>query len=146
MVTGVDIVREQLRIASGEQLAYRQKDIVIRGHAVECRINAENPSTFLPAPGPIRLFHPPGGPGIRVDAYIYTGYFVPPYYDSMLGKIVAHGETRDTALARMRTALSELVIEGIETNIPLHQQIVEDPNFLAGAVNVHYLENRTIKG
>lgn len=146
MVTGIDIVREQLRIASGEELNYRQKDIVMRGHAVECRINAEDPATFLPAPGPIRLFHPPGGPGIRVDAYIYTGYFVPPYYDSMLGKIVAHGETRDTALVRMRTALSELVIEGIETNIPLHQQIVEDPNFLAGAVNVHYLESRTVKG
>jgi acetyl-CoA carboxylase biotin carboxylase subunit len=142
MVTGVDIVREQLLIAAGEELSHRQKDIVLRGHAVECRINAEDPTTFMPSPGLIKLFHPPGGPGIRVDAYIYSGYAVPPYYDSMLGKIIAHGETRPTALARMRTALSELVIEGIQSNIPLHQDIFDDPGFQSGAVNVHYLEER----
>jgi acetyl-CoA carboxylase biotin carboxylase subunit len=142
MVTGIDIVREQLRIAAGEELSCRQKDVRVTGHAVECRINAEDPRTFLPSPGLVKLFHPPGGPGIRVDAYVYSGYVVPPYYDSMLGKIIAHGETRGAAMARMRTALSELVVEGIQTNIPLHQDIFEDPGFQAGAVNVHYLEER----
>jgi acetyl-CoA carboxylase biotin carboxylase subunit len=142
MVTGVDIVREQLLIASGQELSYRQKDIVLRGHAVECRINAEDPWTFAPSPGLIKLFHAPGGPGIRVDAYIYSGYVVPPYYDSMLGKVIAHGDTRVAALARMRTALSELVIEGIKTNIALHQDIFEDAGFQAGEVDVHYLEDR----
>jgi acetyl-CoA carboxylase biotin carboxylase subunit len=142
LVTGIDIVKEQLRIAAGEELSYRQEDVRSRGHAVECRINAEDPETFVPSPGPITLFHPPGGPGIRVDAYIYSGYVVPPYYDSMLGKVIAHGENRASALARMRTALSEIVIEGIKTNIPLHQDIFNDPAFHAGGVNIHYLEGR----
>jgi acetyl-CoA carboxylase biotin carboxylase subunit len=142
LITGVDIVKEQLRIAAGAELSYRQKDIQIRGHAIECRLNAEDPETFLPSPGHITLFHAPGGPGIRVDAYIYSGYRVPPYYDSMLGKIIAHGEHRASALARMRTALNELVIEGIKTNIPLHQEICDDPAFHVGGVNIHYLENR----
>jgi acetyl-CoA carboxylase, biotin carboxylase subunit len=142
MITGVDIVREQLRIAAGEELSCRQKDILVTGHAVECRINAEDPRTFLPSPGLVKLFHPPGGPGIRVDAYVYSGYVVPPYYDSLLGKIIAHAETRGAALARMRTALSELVVEGIQTNIPLHQDIFDDPGFQAGGVNVRYLEER----
>lgn len=141
-VTGVDIVREQLRIAAGEVLGYRQKDIHFRGHAIECRVNAEDPETFTPCPGPITLFHAPGGPGIRVDAYIYSGYVVPPNYDSMLGKIVAYGADRGSAIARMRTAMSEIVIEGIKTNIRLHQDILDDAAFHAGGLNIHYLERR----
>jgi len=142
MVTGVDIVREQLRIAAGEPLAYRQEDIVVRGHAVECRINAEDPATFMPSPGPVTAYHTPGGPGIRVDSHVYAGYVVPPYYDSMIGKLIAHGDTRDSAMARMRTALSEVVVEGIKTNIPLHQDLVRDAGFMAGGVNIHYLEKK----
>ncbi|WP_455217534.1 acetyl-CoA carboxylase biotin carboxylase subunit, partial [Kaarinaea lacus] len=121
MITGVDIVREQLRIASGEPLSYTQDDIKIQGHAMECRLNAEDPKTFMPSPGTITAYHAPGGPGVRVDTHIYNGYRVPPYYDSMIGKLITHGENRDTAMARMRNALSEVVIEGIKTNIPLHQ-------------------------
>ncbi|RMD71385.1 MAG: ATP-grasp domain-containing protein, partial [Gammaproteobacteria bacterium] len=142
MVTGVDIVKEQLRIAAGEPLSYTQGDIRIRGHAIECRINAEDPDTFIPCPGPIHLYHPPGGPGIRVDAYIYTGYTVSPYYDSLLGKIIAHGEERPFALARMLTALDELVIEGIKSNISLHRSLLEDASFQKGGLNIHYLEKR----
>ncbi len=142
MVTGVDIVKEQLRIAAGERLTYRQKDIELRGHAIECRINAEDPWKFTPSPGTITQFHSPGGPGIRVDSHIYNGYTVPPYYDSMIGKLIAHGETRDSALARMRTALSEAVIEGIKTNIPLHQDILRDAAFQRGGCNIHYLEKK----
>ena len=142
MITGVDIVREQIRIAAGEPLAYRQEDITWRGHAVECRINAEDPETFLPSPGRIETLHVPGGPGIRVDSHIYAGYVVPPYYDSMIGKLIAHGTTRGSALARMRTALSEAVIEGIRTNIPLHQRLLADANFQAGGTNIHYLEKK----
>ncbi len=142
MITGVDIVREQIRIAAGEPLAYRQEDITWRGHAVECRINAEDPETFLPSPGRIETLHVPGGPGIRVDSHIYAGYTVPPYYDSMIGKLIAHGDTRASALARMRTALSEAVIEGIRTNIPLHQRLLADANFQAGGTNIHYLEKK----
>jgi acetyl-CoA carboxylase biotin carboxylase subunit len=142
MITGVDIVKEQIRIAAGETLSYRQEDIEIRGHAVECRINAEDARTFLPCPGTIDQVHIPGGPGIRVDTHIYNGYRVPPYYDSMIGKLVAHGETRAAALARMRTALDEMVIEGIKTNILLHQDIMADSGFAAGGTNIHYLEKK----
>ena len=142
MITGVDIVKEQLRIAAGEGLSYRQEDIEIRGHAVECRINAEDPRTFMPSPGTITQYHAPGGPGIRVDSHIYNGYRVPPNYDSMIGKIIAHGEDRATALARMRGALSEVVIDGIRTNIPLHQDICSDAAFMEGGTDIHYLEKK----
>ena len=123
MITGVDIVREQLRIASGEALSIRQEDVKIEGHAIECRINAEDPKSFMPSPGLVTLWHPPGGPGIRMDSHVYSGYKVPPYYDSMIGKLIAYGETRPAAFARIRNALSEIVIEGIKTNVPLHQEI-----------------------
>ncbi|MCB1761736.1 MAG: acetyl-CoA carboxylase biotin carboxylase subunit [Gammaproteobacteria bacterium] len=142
MITGVDIVKEQLLIAAGERLSYKQSDIGIRGHAIECRINAEDATTFIPSPGAISRLHLPGGPGIRVDTHIYTGYRVPPYYDSMIGKLIAHGENRNAAIARMRTALSEMVIEGIKTNIPLHQEIMKDQNFMTGGANIHYLEKK----
>ncbi|MBI3547200.1 MAG: acetyl-CoA carboxylase biotin carboxylase subunit [Gammaproteobacteria bacterium] len=142
MVTGVDIVREQLRIAAGEKLPYRQKDITWRGHAIECRINAEDPKNFIPSPGRITAWHPPGGPGIRVDSHVYSNYFVPPYYDSMIGKLIAYGDTREIALARMRIALSEMVVDGIKTNIPLHQDIMNDNAFIRGGVNIHYLEKK----
>ncbi len=142
MVTGIDIVKEQLRIAAGETLPFKQKDIAWRGHAIECRLNAENARTFMPSPGVIRQFHAPGGPGIRVDSHIYSGYRVPPNYDSMIGKLIAHGDTRSGALARMRTALGEIIIDGIETNIALHQDICSDPAFLAGGTDIHYLEKK----
>ncbi|HHO67701.1 MAG TPA: acetyl-CoA carboxylase biotin carboxylase subunit [Gammaproteobacteria bacterium] len=142
MVTGVDIVKEQLRIAAGEGLSYRQEDITWTGHAVECRLNAEDPKTFLPCPGTITQYHAPGGPGIRVDTHIYNGYTVPPYYDSMIAKLIAHGETRAAALARMRGALAEVVIDGIRTNIELHQDICADAAFLAGGTDIHYLEKK----
>ncbi len=142
MITGVDIVKEQLYIAAGQPLNYQQSDIVLRGHAFECRINAEDPNTFMPSPGLITGLHMPGGPGVRVDSHIYNGYRVPPNYDSMIGKLITHGADRNTALARMRTALSELVVEGIKTNIPLHQMLVEDANFQQGGTNIHYLEKK----
>jgi acetyl-CoA carboxylase biotin carboxylase subunit len=142
MITGVDIVREQIMIASGEKLSIRQKDVTWRGHAVECRINAEDPKTFMPSPGRITMYHPPGGPGIRVDTHVYSNYFVPPYYDSMVGKLIAFGDTREIAIARMRIALSEMVIDGIKTNIPLHMDIMNDSAFQAGGVNIHYLEKK----
>jgi acetyl-CoA carboxylase biotin carboxylase subunit len=142
MITGVDIVKEQFRIAAGEQLSYRQEDIRICGHAVECRVNAEDPGNFMPSPGTITQLHFPGGPGIRVDSHIYNGYMVPPYYDSMIGKLIAWGENRAAALARMRTALGEIVIEGIKTNIPLHEELVTDPGFRTGGTNIHYLEKK----
>ena len=140
LVTGIDLVRAQLEIASGDLLALRQKDIEIRGHAVECRINAEDPDTFLPSPGTVNVFHPPGGPGIRLDSHLYSGYKVPSQYDSLIGKLIAHGQDRDTAMARLRTALSEIVIDGIKTNIPLHERLCRDSAFLAGGTNIHYLE------
>lgn len=140
LITGVDLVKEQLRIAAGESLSITQDDIKINGHAIECRINAEDPRTFIPSPGPVNYFHAPGGPGIRVDSHIYGSYKVPPYYDSLIGKIIAHGETRELALARMRQALEETVIEGIRTNIPLHQDILRGNSFQKGIVNIHYLE------
>ncbi len=142
MITGVDIVREQIRIASGEPLHYKQEDIKINGHAMECRINAEDPVTFMPSPGTITAYHAPGGPGVRVDSHIYNGYRVPPYYDSMIGKLITHGEDRHTAMARMRNALSEIVIEGIKTNIPLHQELFNDTGFQEGGTNIHYLEKK----
>ncbi|HVV68018.1 MAG TPA: acetyl-CoA carboxylase biotin carboxylase subunit [Gammaproteobacteria bacterium] len=142
MVTGIDIVKEQLRIASGQHLSYKQHDVKIHGHAIECRINAEDPKSFIPSPGTISLFHAPGGSGIRVESHIYTGYRVPPYYDSMIGKIISHGETREIAIARMQNALEEIIIEGIKTNIPLQQDILHDPNFAAGGTNIHYLEKK----
>ena len=142
MITGVDIVKEQLRIADGQPLAWRQDEIELRGHAMECRINAEDPETFMPSPGPINQWHAPGGPGIRVDTHIYSGYVVPPYYDSMIGKLIAHGRSRASAIARMQCALSEMVIEGIRTNIPLHQEIFSHGAFKAGGTDIHYLEKR----
>ena len=142
MITGVDIVKEQLRVASGDPLNYKQADIKVRGHAIECRINAEDPETFLPSPGTIEHYHPPGGFGIRVDTHVYQGYKVPPYYDSMIGKLIAHAETRELALSRLSMALSEIVIDGIKTNIPLHQNLVQDTAFTAGGTDIHYLENK----
>ncbi|MCY4153839.1 MAG: acetyl-CoA carboxylase biotin carboxylase subunit [Gammaproteobacteria bacterium] len=142
MITGVDIVKEQLRIAAGLELSYQQDDISLRGHALECRIQAEDPDTFMPSPGRIKHFHPPGGPGIRMETHIYDGYYIPPHYDSMIAKLIAHAETRELALARMATALSELVIEGIKTNIPLQQKLLDDAAFVAGGTNIHYLENK----
>lgn len=142
MVTGIDIVKEQLRIASGQHLSYKQHDVKIHGHAIECRINAEDPKSFIPSPGTISLFHAPGGSGIRVESHIYTGYRVPPYYDSMIGKIISHGETREIAIARMQNALEEIIIEGIKTNIPLQQDILHDKNFATGGTNIHYLEKK----
>ena len=141
-VTGIDLVAEQLRIAAGHKLRIKQSDIVLHGHAIECRINAEDPDTFAPSPGLITAFHPPGGPGIRVDTHIYAGYKVPPNYDSMVGKLIAYGPDRETAIARMRVALSEMVVDGIKTNIPLQQRIMRDKGFQAGGQNIHYLEKR----
>ena len=142
MITGVDIVREQLQIAAGEKLSFKQEDIKILGHAIECRINAEDSKTFMPSPGLINLWHAPGGPGIRVDTHIYSGYKVPPFYDSMIGKVIAHGSSRDAAVARMKIALSEIVIEGIKTNVPLHQEIFQHAAFQKGGTDIHYLEKR----
>ena len=142
MITGVDIVKEQINIASGKGLSYKQKDIVLRGHAIECRINAEDPDTFMPSPGVIQSYHAPGGPGIRMETHIYNGYMVPPYYDSMIGKLIAYGETRESALARMRVALNEIVIEGIKSNVPLQRRIITDAAFMKGGTDIHYLEKK----
>ncbi len=142
MVTGIDIVKEQLRIAAGEPLSYTQDQVVLRGHAIECRLNAEDPKSFMPCPGTIDVFHMPGGPGIRCETHIYNSYRVPPYYDSMIGKLIAHGEDRASAIARMKTALSEMVIDGIKTNIPLQQDIMADTAFALGSQNIHYLEKK----
>jgi acetyl-CoA carboxylase biotin carboxylase subunit len=142
LITGIDIVQEQIRIAAGDKLRFRQRDIQIRGHAIECRINAEDPFKFTPSPGRITAWHPPGGPGIRVDSHAYTNYFVPPHYDSMIGKVIAHGDTRDQALRRMRIALSEMVVEGILTNLPLHRELFTDSSFEAGGTSIHYLESK----
>lgn len=143
LVTGIDIIKEQLRIAAGKGLSITQKDVKIQGHAIECRINAEDPRTFMPCPGKINYFHAPGGPGIRMDSHIYSGYSVPPNYDSLIGKLIAYGPTRDVALARMRNALDEIVVDGIKTNIPLHRdEILRDANFAKGGVDIHYLEKK----
>jgi len=142
MITGVDIVQEQIRIAAGLKLAYRQKDIVFRGHAIECRLNAEDPFKFTPSPGRIQSWHMPGGPGIRVDSHAYSGYVVPSNYDSMIGKLISYGNTREQAIRRMQIALSEMVIDGITTNVPLHRELMLDPNFIEGGTSIHYLEHR----
>ena len=142
MVTGLDIVKAQLTIAAGKPLPWKQEDIRWSGHAIECRINAEDSKTFLPSPGTVNLWHPPGGPGIRVDSHMYSGYAVPPHYDSLIGKLIAHGETREVSIARMTTALSEVVIEGIRTNVPLHQEIFQHAAFKKGGTDINYLEKR----
>ncbi|HBO9435747.1 TPA: acetyl-CoA carboxylase biotin carboxylase subunit [Pseudomonas aeruginosa] len=142
MVTGVDIVKEMLRIASGEKLSIRQEDVVIRGHALECRINAEDPKTFMPSPGKVKHFHAPGGNGVRVDLHLYSGYSVPPNYDSLVGKVITYGADRDEALARMRNALDELIVDGIKSNTELHKDLVRDAAFCKGGVNIHYLEKK----
>ena len=145
LTTGIDLVQEQIRVAAGQKLKFRQRDIERRGHAIECRINAEDPYTFVPSPGRITSYHAPGGPGIRVDSHVYHNYFVPPYYDSMIGKVIAYGDTRDQAIARMRIALSEMVVEGIKTNIPLHQELLLDEKFVRGGTSIHYLEEKLAK-
>jgi acetyl-CoA carboxylase biotin carboxylase subunit len=142
LITGIDIVQEQIRIAAGEPLRIKQRDVTVRGHAIECRINAEDPYRFTPSPGRITAWHPPGGPGIRVDSHAYTGYVVPPHYDSMIGKVLAYGDTREQALRRMRIALSEMAVEGIFTNLPLHRELLADARFVAGGTSIHYLENK----
>jgi len=141
MITGFDIVREQLSIASGLPLSVQQGDISFHGHAFECRINAEDPKTFMPCPGKVTTFHAPGGLGVRVDSHLYDGYTVPPYYDSLVAKIISYGDDRSIALAKMRQALDELVVEGILTNTPLHRELVRDEAFKAGGVSIHYLES-----
>jgi acetyl-CoA carboxylase biotin carboxylase subunit len=141
-VTGIDIVQTQIRVAAGEKLPFRQRDIIIRGHAIECRINAEDPFKFTPSPGRITNWHTPGGPGVRVDSHAYTGYTVPSHYDSMIGKLVTYGDTREQAIRRMRIALSEMAVAGIKTNIPLHQELMLDSHFIKGGASIHYLEER----
>ncbi len=145
MITGVDLVQEQIRIAAGERLRFKQRDIVLKGHAIECRINAEDPFKFTPSPGRIQAWHAPGGPGIRVDSHAYAGYYVPPNYDSMVGKVIAYGATREQAISRMQIALSEMVVEGIQTNIPLHRELMVDTRFAEGGTNIHYLEQKLAK-
>ncbi|MDD5364033.1 MAG: acetyl-CoA carboxylase biotin carboxylase subunit [Gallionellaceae bacterium] len=142
LITGIDIVQETIRIAAGEKLSVKQKDIQFRGHAIECRINAEDPFTFVPSPGRITLYHAAGGPGIRIDSHVYQNYYVPPHYDSMIGKLIAYGATREQAIARMRVALSEMIVEGIKTNIPLHQELLTDAAVLQGGMSIHYLEQK----
>jgi acetyl-CoA carboxylase biotin carboxylase subunit len=142
LVTGIDLVREQLLIAGGEKLSIKQSDVVLRGHAIECRVNAEDPDTFMPSPGLVKRFHAPGGPGVRVDTHIYDGYRIPPNYDSMIGKLIVHGATREQAISRMRVALAEMVVDGIKTNVPLQSRIMADRGFQQGGANIHYLEKR----
>ena len=142
MVTGIDILKEQIKVCGGLPLSLKQEDVVIRGHAIECRINAEDPTSFLPSPGTVSFFHAPGGNGVRVDSHLYSGYKVPPNYDSLVGKLITYGATRDEAMARMRNALDELVVDGIKTNTPLHRELVRDEGFCKGGVNIHYLEKK----
>jgi acetyl-CoA carboxylase, biotin carboxylase subunit len=142
LITGIDIVQQQIRIAAGEKLLIKQRDVQIKGHAIECRINAEDPFKFTPSPGRITAWHPPGGPGIRVDSHAYTNYVVPPNYDSMIGKVLAYGDTRDQAIARMRIALSEMAVEGIQTNLALHRDLMADGRFVSGGTSIHYLEQK----
>ncbi|WP_101102280.1 acetyl-CoA carboxylase biotin carboxylase subunit [Macromonas bipunctata] len=141
MITGIDIVRSQILVAAGEKLPFTQRQVQLNGHAIECRINAEDPYKFTPSPGRITAWHAPGGPGVRVDSHAYANYMVPPNYDSMIGKVIVHADTREQALARMRSALSEVVIEGIKTNVPLHRELMVDASFVAGGTNIHYLED-----
>ena len=145
MITGIDIVQEQLRIAAGQKLRFRQRDVQRRGHAIECRINAEDPWTFVPSPGRITAWHAPGGPGIRVDSHAYSNYLVPPHYDSLIGKVITWADTREQAIAKMRIALSEMIVEGIQTNVPLHQELMLDSAFLRGGTSIHYLEEKLSK-
>ncbi|MGI9316462.1 MAG: acetyl-CoA carboxylase biotin carboxylase subunit, partial [bacterium] len=142
MITGIDLLQEQIRIASGEPLRFSQEQIRFTGHAFECRINAEDPQTFTPSPGKITNYHMAGGPGVRVDSHVYSNYVVPPYYDSMIGKVITHGMNRSEALTRMHGALQEMVVDGIKTNIPLHRELVVDPEFVAGGLDIHYLEKK----
>lgn len=142
LITGIDLVQQQIRIAAGEKFLLRQKDITFRGHAVECRINAEDPFTFMPSPGRITNWHTPGGPGVRIDSHVFNGYFVPPNYDSMIAKVITYGDTRAQAVARMSIALSEMVVEGIKTNIPLHRELMADAKFVEGGTSIHYLEHK----
>jgi acetyl-CoA carboxylase biotin carboxylase subunit len=142
MITGIDLVQEQIRIACGEKLRFRQRDVELKGHAIECRINAEDPFKFTPSPGRIVSWHAPGGPGVRVDSHAYAGYYVPPHYDSMVGKVITYGATREQAIRRMEIALSEMVVEGIQTNIPLHRELMVDARFIEGGTNIHYLEQK----
>lgn len=142
LITGVDLVQQQILIAAGEKFTLRQRDITFKGHAIECRINAEDPFRFVPSPGRITNWHTPGGPGVRIDSHAFNGYFVPPNYDSMIAKVITYGDTRDQALARMRTALSEMLVEGISTNIPLHRELLQDARFVEGGTSIHYLENK----
>lgn len=142
LITGIDLVQQQIRIAAGEPFELKQRDIQFRGHAIECRINAEDPFNFVPSPGRITNWHTPGGPGVRIDSHAYNGYFVPPHYDSMIAKVITYGDTRDQALARMRTALSEMVVEGIKTNIALHRELLVDARFMEGGTSIHYLEHK----
>ncbi len=145
MITGIDIVMNQILIAAGDKLSFKQKDVTFHGHAIECRINAEHPYKFTPSPGRITAWHVPGGPGIRVDSHVYHNYFVPPYYDSLIAKVIAYGDTREQAIARMRVALSEMVVEGIQTNLPLHQELLVDTAFVRGGTSIHYLEEKLAK-
>jgi len=142
MITGIDIIKEQISIAAGNPLNFTQADVNIQGHSIECRINAEDAKTFMPCAGTVDLYHPPGGLGVRMDSHLYSGYRVPPYYDSLIGKLIVHGETRQIAIARMRNALNELVVDGIKSNIELHQDLISDPNFSEGEQNIHYLEKK----
>jgi acetyl-CoA carboxylase biotin carboxylase subunit len=142
MITGIDLVQQQIFVAAGEKLKFRQKDIVLKGHAIECRLNAEDPYNFVPSPGKITTFHMPGGPGVRIDTHAYAGYTVPPHYDSMIGKLITYGDTRDQAIARMRIALSEMMIGGISTNVPLHADLMADAAFHLGGTSIHYLEQK----
>ncbi|AOB29853.1 MULTISPECIES: acetyl-CoA carboxylase biotin carboxylase subunit [Bordetella] len=142
LITGIDLVQQQIRIAAGEKFTLRQRDVVLKGHAIECRINAEDPFRFVPSPGRITNWHTPGGPGVRIDSHAFNGYFVPPNYDSMIAKVITYGDTREQSLARMRIALSEMVVEGISTNIPLHRELLQDARFIEGGTSIHYLEQR----
>ena len=142
MITGIDLVQQQIKVAAGERLSFRQRDVQLKGHAIECRINAEDAFNFTPSPGRITSYHPPGGPGVRVDSHVYSNYFVPPNYDSMIGKVITYGGDRAQALARMRIALSEMIVEGIQTNLPLQRQLMDDTHFIAGGTNIHYLEKK----
>ncbi|HCP77321.1 MAG TPA: acetyl-CoA carboxylase biotin carboxylase subunit, partial [Pusillimonas sp.] len=142
MVTGIDLVAQQIRIAAGEKFTLRQKDVQFRGHAIECRINAEDPFKFTPSPGKIINWHPPGGMGVRMDSHVFSGYTIPPHYDSMIAKLITYGDTREQAIARMDIALSEMVVEGIQTNIPLHRELMQDARFVEGGTSIHYLEHK----
>ncbi|ANN68725.1 acetyl-CoA carboxylase biotin carboxylase subunit [Bordetella bronchialis] len=142
LITGIDLVQQQIRIAAGEKFMLRQRDVILKGHAIECRINAEDPFRFVPSPGRITNWHTPGGPGVRIDSHAFNGYFVPPNYDSMIAKVITYGDTREQSLARMRIALSEMVVEGISTNIPLHRELLQDARFIEGGTSIHYLEQK----